>query len=736
VTPEQKELEELEREKEREELRQLEAEKSSAFPVIGPGLSTKSGKAGIGTSPDTKVELKDPTESELATFGIEAARSIPLIGAGVERGGKALFGDEFKRRTSAMREQNPSSAALGTLTGAAASVPLGGAASKAIGGAGRFAEMARQFLNPTGGVIARSVGEGSQAAADAALRGNDALATGGLAGGLTAAMGGVGAVAGKTKELFTDLFLGIPDSKKVREQYLKDPKGVLSADPRSIIDRMTKESNALYEPVVVQKKAAEQAKLDYKSAADRANLAAQAARKALSSETPSADVTRQIADGVKAYRNNIKMMSRAAADTLTEADKISAVNALNTLRQRLDSARVDGSPIPTMDAGANEKFISDWYNFLTKPVDDGTGNVVRIPKDIRPKDIKTLIQAIDEETDKAWDKIYQGAPLTPSERTALELRKSFDQDLKSIPAYRKAMAPVAQEMDFLENQALRYFSSPSKIESSLKKIKNRGGSEVYDVLGQIDQKMSKTETPTELRKGIDDFLWTRKALNDPFEWEKYREGLLESRLAQDLQSKMLSEQEKLAKMEPESEWLQQFRTPEKAENFVSTMTGGRPPKIFKSDAISKLDQEAKTDFVKQLENLRTQKVLNSGRIAGSRNVNLGAMLGGGASMLGGMALGQVAAPGAEFTGGGVLGTAGGILGALIGAAADKNAGRIYRRMIDASQSKAFKSGMALVEAAAQTSPRLAAQVYRQYYESNPEFRREADSIERLGPTGE
>ena len=173
-----------------------------------------------------------------------------------------------------------------------------------------------------------------------------------------------------------------------------------------------------------------------------------------------------------------------------ELQKIKAKEALNTLdnaAETIEIKKLQDTITPALaDLEPNIKISDETrraYNRLSS-INGALDLEKKAGVNMTPKRLKSIVEAIDEDATAAYNKLQNGEKLSVYDKSLINVRRSFDDLLKStVPAYKEAMEPVA-EITKVMGKMNDLFSNPDTVQSKLltimKGVKKESWVQTYD----------------------------------------------------------------------------------------------------------------------------------------------------------------------------------------------------------------------------------------------------------------
>lgn len=649
---------------------------------------------------------------------------IPVLSSAAKSAGQALipkpYADEQDAKERQNAAENPGSTFVGQVLGGGAlpAFPkLFGAGGALAGPATSAVGKGAQYL----GNAASRVGYGSTlAAGEAAASGDEdpleAFKNTAKTGGVLEGIGAAGNAAAKYIPRFV---FGV--KPQTEAAYRARAPQINAADETTTADQLAENAQKLRDPYNDAKTALGDAKVDKRAAdmVERQNaagetsaaqsdaqkaggdyqIASQKLRESLKAKkTP--DIGPDVLDAAKVLRTKISEQSGKAFDVLNEQGESIPLKGIKSNVTNLQNELKIGEHDPILSSAGDYEKLGQVRDYLDK---FGT--------EARPEEVKRLIQMLDQENELVYAKLRAGGYATRGERALIKVRGDMDDELKQIPAYAEAMAPMKGHMDLMKRVNKLVGAGDDKKMRGLAERVGKGGAP--EDAATLQELSSHTAEGKDLTAPLGDYENAQRFLQNPSQMEAELQKLPESerakalmdvyRQTQDKNRNPVNMSKRLADLpetgalddaakeaESRKAWLDPVRgvNENTSQGIVRSMFSDKRPNLGNTRKIQYLDELNGTDVAQQAKDLGVKKALTEGFTHGSRNVNLGAF------SLGGLA----------GAGGAVAGKIGQAAGALAGGAADLVGPPTYKKIMDLSMTPGFQKYSQALGAALQRSP--------------------------------
>ncbi len=662
----------------------------------------------------------DKVNSALSTandFVSALAPRVPVLQSGMEYLGDLAFSkdqkDFEKRREETVskndriRQEYPTASMYGDLSGSML-IP-GAKAFEAAKDAGLAAKAGWGLANS-----ASRVGYGvAQSSADAALTGKDTGEAAELSTKWGAGLEGLGILGRGIRKVAGPAFFGVKPATEAA--YKARPAAINEITEEAASDTLTSRVQKLKDAEINSMEGLSKAK---ETAAAKGQELKEEASQAIDrsykegkqkiaefnkAKIPTLDQAESVLASAKEMRGAISKKSGEAFDALNASDITISTKRIKTIAtQKINESKV---------AGQDLAITGNDYEIMKSLRDD----LEKLPKDMRPEDMKRLVQAIDSKIEEAYAKVASGAGyITRGERALMDIRRAINEDLITIPQYKQIMGDVAEKTRALEDFN-KFYSNPGTALRSMKAAQ-RGGNDATLQLRALQKfdELHGTDYASKLQQGTqtaESGVAGTAAQQEAYEaaWKK---RIADQKLQSDnilgvAENDLASARANLSPVKGISE--------ANAQSYMRAAGAEGRPNINRLRTLDYLDEMRGTGepALRQMaDDVAVKRAFEKGFTNGSRNVNLGALSVGGV----GGAIASKLGAGSGATG--LMST----IGAVAGALADTVGPKTYKKILDIEMNPNMKRAAFALKQAAQRSPQSVILTHRLLRKQDPAYR--------------
>lgn len=448
---------------------------------------------------NVRQPVREQTWSEWSEKAIKGlpegpiADYVPIVGPLMTRAKGAAQGksyEEMKKELRQYEQQYPESAQLKSILGPMSLVVLPESAS-AIAGTTLLSSIGRTgiaALENVGISVADSIARGESA--------DEIIEKGKMAGAFGAGFKGGQELVGQAGKLGAQVYAGI--KPETMEYYRANRAAVNAAEPEIVYDdasialgrtrqQLTDEQAKIAQEIQNQKDLlAMQASNIREGAKFKAKQAEKLGKE--KADVLTRDAAERLFADISSARRDISQASAKAFDILEQSGTNIPITYYKGYITKLLQSRKIGQKIPATPENI--------YLYQHRKMLDEIGQ-----KEIPAREMKMLIQNLDNEVNKIYEAQRAGQYVSAPEKEIQELRRMYSERLKTeVPGYREAMEPVATKTRVISDlEKLGFTGSPDKIYNTFMGIEKLNKKDKAEAIARFEQ-LYKTDYRTALNE--------------------------------------------------------------------------------------------------------------------------------------------------------------------------------------------------------------------------------------------